>query len=73
MKIIKHEFEDRLDLLLGISGIVSKSSVLDLLASPRLRANEAYPFTTVKDLSSQIHRSSSDSALRVLHETMVEQ
>ena len=57
VKVVDHELEDRLDVTLGVAGVVGKGGV---------------PLTTLKDSTGKVHGGSSDMARRVLEEAVVE-
>lgn len=56
-KVVNHELEDWLDVLLSVAGVVGKSGI---------------PVTTVEDETGKVHGSSSDLAGWVLEEAVVE-
>lgn len=57
VKVVNHELEDRLNFLLGVAGVDSKSGI---------------PLATLEDSTGEIHGGSSDMTRRVLKEAVVE-
>lgn len=57
VEVVNHELEDRLDVLLGVAGVVGKGGV---------------PVTTVEHSAGKVHSRSGDLAGRVLEEAVVE-
>lgn len=57
VKVVNHELEDRLDVLLGVAGVVGQGRV---------------PSSTLEDSTGQVHGGGSDMTGRVLEEAVVE-
>ena len=57
VKVVNHELEDRLDVLLGVAGVVSQGRV---------------PSSTFEHSTGQVHGGGSDMTRRVLKESVVE-
>jgi hypothetical protein len=74
-QVVDHELEDGLDLFLIITSIVSQCRVLIKLVMLRYqrKCGKAYPVTSVKDLSCQVHSGSSCVTWEIMHEAVIKQ